>query len=65
LHKDGYAGALYEALGTVEYLSSSFHFENHKAVDALLDVAHLALEQVLSLTEHGAVDGLPPQRRAE
>ncbi len=50
LHKDGYAGALYSALGTVQYLSSGFHFENHKAVGALLDVAHLALEQVFTLT---------------
>lgn len=65
LHGDGYAGALYEALGTVEYLSSSFHFKSHKAVYALLNVAHLALEQVLSLTKHDAVDGLPPQSRAE
>lgn len=65
LHDDGYAGTLYDALGTVEYLSSGFHFENHRAVDALLDVAHLALNEVLSLTKHDAVDGLPTRKCAE
>ena len=66
LHGDGYAGTLYDALGTVEYLWGGPHFVNHTAVTALLRVAHLALQRVLDLTKHSAeIDGLPPRRRLD